>query len=109
MAATYYNEPVEKGGCIYILTNKNNTTMYVGVTADLPGRIMEHKERVYPKCFTSRYNLTKLVYYEMFHSIEEAIEREKQLKVGPRRRKLRLINGMNPEWRDLFEDDVKYW
>jgi len=99
---------MEKGGCIYILTNKNNTTLYTGVTADLPGRVIEHKERIYPKCFTSRYNVTKLIYFEMFHSIEEAIEREKQIKGGSRWRKERLIALMNPEWRDLY-DDVKYW
>jgi len=99
---------MEKGGCIYILTNNHNTSLYVGVIADLAGRVMEHKERIHRKSFSARYNLTKLVYYEMFHSIEEAIDREKQLKAGPRWRKDRLITEMNPEWSDLY-DDVKYW
>ena len=99
---------MEKGGCIYIVTNEHHTTLYIGVTADLPGRIMEHREKIYRNSFTSRYNLSKLVYYEMFHSIEEAIEREKQLKAGSRKKKEQLITTLNPEWNDLF-DEVKYW
>lgn len=83
-------------------------TLYTGVTADLPGRIVEHREKIYPASFTARYNLTKLVYYESFHSIEEAIEREKQLKAGSRKKKEKLISSLNPEWKDLF-DEVKYW
>jgi putative endonuclease len=99
---------MEKGGCIYILTNKNNTTLYTGVSAELSDRVMQHKERINRKSFTSKYNLTKLVYYELFHSIEEAIEREKQIKAGSRKRKERMISSMNPQWRDLY-DEVKYW
>jgi len=99
---------MENGGCVNIITNAHHTTLYIGVTADLPGRIVEHREKVYPTSFTARYNLTKLVYYETFHSIVEAIEREKQLKAGSRKTKEELITAFNPEWRDLF-DEVKYW
>lgn len=86
------------------MTNNHNTTLYVGVTSDLLNRVDQHKNKVYPKSFTSRYNLFKLVYDEGFHSIEEAINREKQLKAGSRKNKEKLINGLNPEWRDLSND-----
>ena len=97
-----------RGGCIYIMTNKHHTTIYVGVTSDLVSRILEHREGVYPKSFTARYNLHKLVYFEKFSSIEEAIDREKQLKGGSRQKKIDLIKGMNPDWKDLYED-IKRW
>lgn len=97
-----------KGGSIYILANKNNTTLYVGVTSDLYSRLIEHKEKKYPTSFTSRYNLNKLVYFESYHSIAEAIDREKQLKAGSRKKKVDLINSSNPDWRDLF-DEVASW
>src|SRR5437763_699355 len=97
---------MEKGGCIYILTNTHHTTLYVGVTSDLVSRVVEHREMISPKSFTARYNLFKLVYYELFHSIEEAIAREKQIKGGSRVAKEKLVNAANPEWRDLF-DEVK--
>lgn len=99
---------IEVGGCIYILTNEHHTTLNLGVTADLHSRIVEHREKVNPKSFTARYNIFKLVYYETFYSIEEAIEREKQLKAGSRKTKDTLINKSNPEWKDLFEI-TKYW
>ncbi len=98
---------MQRGGCVYILTNNHNTTLYIGVTANLPRRIMEHKEKVHPKSFTAMYNLFKLVYYETFHSIEEAIAREKQLKGGSRKKKEALIAAFNPGWVDLF-DEVTY-
>jgi putative endonuclease len=97
-----------RGGCVYIITNKHHTTLYTGVTADLFSRIAEHKEKSDPKSFTARYNLNKLVYYQRFLSIEEAIEREKQIKGGSRQKKMDLINRMNPEWKDLWEV-VKTW
>lgn len=97
-----------KGGCIYIMTNKNHTTIYVGVTSALLHRMIEHREKKYPKSFTSRYNINKLVYYEAFHSIVEAIAREKQIKGGSRADKEKLIRTINPEWKDLFED-VRKW
>lgn len=98
-----------KGGYIYILTNINNTTLYVGVTSDIITRIHEHKEKVYPKSFTSRYNFNKLVYYESFSTIDEAILREKQLKAGSRQRNIQLIESVNPEWLDLYPDILKTW
>ena len=90
------------------MANGRNTVLYTGVTADLYSRVVEHKESYYPNSFTSRYNVFKLVYYESFYSIEEAIEREKQIKAGSRASKEKLINAMNPEWRDLFEEVSKW-
>jgi putative endonuclease len=90
-----------KPGYVYILTNKNNTTLYVGVTANLIRRIEEHKTKMNPKSFTARYNLDKLVYYEAFHMIGDAIGREKQLKAGSRAKKVALIEKENNAWRDL--------
>ncbi len=95
-----------KPGFIYIMTNKNNTTLYVGVTSNLPKRVMEHQQGKYENSFTSRYNLHKLVYWESFQEIGDAIAREKQLKAGSRQKKLDLINSANPQWRDLH-DEIK--
>lgn len=93
-----------KPGFIYIMTNSNNTTLYVGVTSNLPQRVMEHKEGRYSQSFTSRYKLYKLVYWESFQDIGDAIGREKQLKAGSRVKKEILINSINSEWKDLYED-----
>jgi putative endonuclease len=87
------------------MTNLNNTTLYIGVTSNLQYRVWQHKNRFYQKSFTTRYNLTKLVYYECFLSIEDAIIREKQLKGGSRARKIDLINSMNAEWNDLYQEE----
>jgi putative endonuclease len=95
---------MERGGAVYIMANKNNTTLYVGVTSNIVSRIYEHKEKVYPKSFTAKYNLNKLVYFEGFHSIEEAIAREKQIKGGSRKKKVQLIKSTNPLWKDLYEE-----
>ncbi len=92
-----------KEGFVYILTNTNNTTLYVGVTSNLILRIQEHKEKKDKKSFTARYNLSKLVYYETFQNIGDAIAREKQLKSGSRANKIELIERENPEWKDLNE------
>ena len=73
---------MQKGGYVYILTNKNHKTLYVGVTNDLQRRLGEHKERINPKSFTARYKCNKLVYFEEFSDIESAIRREKQIKGG---------------------------
>jgi putative endonuclease len=81
---------------IYILTNAAHTVLYVGVTNNLQRRVMEHKTGQNKKSFTKRYNVNKLVYYEVFSSITEAIKREKQLKAGSRQKKPDLINGFNP-------------
>lgn len=91
-----------KPGFVYMLTNKNNTTLYVGVTSEIVKRIKDHKEKKYPRSFTSRYNLDKLVYYEVLRSMSATIGREKQLKAGSRAKKLALIESVNPDWRDLY-------
>ena len=92
---------MEKGGYIYILTNKNHTVLYTGVTSNLTNRLYEHRTGLYKNAFTNKYNVKKLVYFEGFTSIEEAIIREKQIKAGSRQKKLDLINHFNPEWKDL--------
>jgi putative endonuclease len=88
--------------CVYIVTNKANTVLYVGVTSDLQGRISEHKLKIY-KGFTAKYECNKLVYFEDFQWIQDAIAREKQLKAGSRRKKVDLIVANNPLWIDLSE------
>ena len=95
---------MKRGGYIYILTNKNHTVLYTGVTSNLRNRIFEHKENVYKSAFTKRYNVHKLVYYESFLHIEEAIAREKQIKGGSRSNKVVLIDTFNPQWKDLSGD-----
>ena len=92
---------MEKGGYIYILTNKNHTVLYTGVTSNLFNRLYEHRTGVYKTSFTFKYNVKELVYYEGFTSIEEAIYREKQIKGGSRQKKLDMINELNPTWKDL--------
>lgn len=99
---------MEKGGAIYIMTNKNKTTFYIGVTSNLRNRIIQHKEHYFKLSFTSKYNLTYCIYYESFFSIEEAIAREKVLKKWRREKKINLINSFNPEWKDLWEE-IKLW
>ena len=86
---------------VYILTNKNNTTLYVGVTNALGRRLREHKTKMNPKSFTACYNVDKLVYYEGFTSIKDAIAREKFIKRKRRSWKDKLIEGVNPQWREL--------
>ena len=93
---------MERGGCVYILTNYSHTVLYIGVTSDLYSRIIQHKEKFYPNSFTAKYNCCKLVYYEQFITIEEAIGKEKQLKNWKRAWKINLINSENPNWEDLF-------
>lgn len=87
---------------IYILTNKNNSTLYIGVTNNLTRRIYEHKEKLTPG-FSNDYQLSKLVYYEQFPSITQAIEREKALKDWHHDWKTRLITKENPSWKDLYQ------
>ena len=91
-------------GFVYILTNKNNSVLYTGVTSNLKERIEQHKGRKHPESFSKRYNCNKLVYYEVHDSIVEAIAREKIIKGGSRKRKLDLINSTNPGWTDLSND-----
>ena len=90
------------------MVNVHHTVFYTGVTADLYTRITEHKEKIHRYSFTAKYNIIKLVYFESFISIEEAIEREKQVKKYSRYKKVALIVKLNPEWKDLY-DEVKYW
>jgi len=89
--------------CVYILASKRNGTLYIGVTSGLAKRIGEHKNK-FVEGFTKRYDVEKLVYYEAHDSAEAAIQREKQLKKWNRAWKLHLIEGMNPEWRDLYDE-----
>ena len=95
---------MKHGGFVYIITNKTYTVLYTGVTSELRARIYEHKTKFYPKSFTAKYNCDKIVWYEQLPYIEEAIEREKQIKAGNRKAKEQLITLMNPEWKDLWED-----
>ena len=86
---------------VYIMTNKINTVLYTGITSNLKKRIWEHKEKTI-KGFTKKYNIDKLVYWEIFNDPENAILREKQIKAGSRSKKIELIKGINPEWKDLY-------
>jgi putative endonuclease len=90
---------------VYLLANKRNTVFYIGVTSDLIKRIWQHKEKLV-EGFTKKYNADKLVYYEVFDSIQEAIKREKQLKNWRREWKLDLIRSQNPEFKDLYPEIV---
>jgi len=83
------------------MTNKANTVIYTGVTSDLKKRVYEHREKTIDG-FTKKYNVNKLVYYEILNDIKDAIQREKQIKGGPRKKKIGLINSMNPGFRDLY-------
>ena len=94
MERTYY---------IYIMTNKGNRVLYTGVTGDLVNRVYQHRERQV-QGFTSRYNVTKLVYFEIFNDPVNAIAREKQMKAGSRGKKVKLIERYNPEWKDLYPE-----
>ena len=85
------------------MTNPRNTVIYTGVTNNLKRRLFEHREKLI-NGFTRRYRISKLVYYEVFEDAENAILREKQVKGGSRRKKVLLIDSMNPEWRDLYEE-----
>ena len=86
---------------VYIMTNRPRShVLYTGITSELPQRVFQHKNKVHPG-FTSRYNLTRLVYYEMFYRAGDAIAREKQIKGWLRIKKIRLIESMNPRWEDL--------
>ena len=88
---------------VYILTNKASTVLYTGVTNDLKRRAYEHRTNAVPG-FTARFGVHRLVYYEVGGAIASAIEREKAIKGGSRRRKVELVDGFNPTWRDLYDD-----
>ncbi len=90
---------------VYIITNSRNTVLYTGVTGNLAARIYYHKNKSVSS-FSSKYNLEKLVYYEVYEEINLAIAREKQIKAGSRKKKIDLINKFNPSWKDLFSTIV---
>lgn len=90
-------------GYIYILASKRNGTLYIGVTSDLVRRIYEHKNDL-ADGFTNKHSVHDLIYYEKYDSIEDAIVREKQLKKWKRDWKLKLIEGFNPDWKDLYDE-----
>jgi putative endonuclease len=92
-----------KAPCVYMMTNKRNGTIYTGVTSNLSQRAYQHRNKL-NRGFTSRYSCALLVWYEYCERMEDAIGREKQIKAGSRKRKLALIETMNPHWRDLYEE-----
>jgi putative endonuclease len=89
-------------GYFYILTNAHHTVLYCGATNDLYRRVQEHKSKIYTNSFTARYNIDKLVYFEAFSIVADAFTRGKQVKGGSRKKKVALIESINPEWNDLF-------
>ena len=96
---------MEKKGFVYILFSEKNGTLYTGVTSNLVKRVYEHKQKlVYG--FTKKYNVDKLGYFEIYESIEQAIEREKQIKAGSRKKKIDLIEKENPSWKDLYSSII---
>ena len=97
---------MEKKGYVYILFNKRNGTLYTGVTSNLVKRIYEHKNK-FVKGFTEKYAVDKLGYFEIYEDIEQAIEREKQIKKWNRNWKIKLIEKENPNWEDLYNEIIK--
>ena len=93
----------EKQYYVYIMTKAHNTVLYTGVTNELQRRVIEHKSGKGSE-FTKKYNLTRLIYFESGDDINVAIAREKQIKAGSRKKKIELIESINPEWKDLFEE-----
>ena len=96
---------MERQFFVYIMTNRQHTVLYTGVTSDLVRRVHEHRTKAVPG-FTTRYNLDKLVFYELAAQAPGAIAREKQIKAGSRARKIALIEGVNPGWRDFYGNIV---
>jgi putative endonuclease len=95
--------PVGKEYCVYIMTNMHNTVLYTGVTNNLARRVYEHKNGL-GSAFVKKYNVHKLIYYEVGDNIQSVLAREKQIKGGSRQKKINLIKSLNPEWKDLFEE-----
>jgi len=94
---------ISKQYFVYIMTNAHNTVLYTGVTNNLARRVYEHKNGLGSK-FVKKYNVHKLVYYEIGNDINAATAREKQIKGDSRKKKIDLINNMNPQWKDLYEE-----
>ncbi|RYZ85654.1 MAG: GIY-YIG nuclease family protein [Proteobacteria bacterium] len=99
---------MERGGCIYIMTNYQRTVLYIGVTSELEVRVIQHRDKFNPKSFTAKYSLSICVYYEFYPSIEEAIAREKQLKKWSRIKKENLIASTNRSWVDLTPEVISW-
>ena len=97
-----------KGGCVYIMSNRSNSVLYIGVTSDLITRVDQHKTKYFPQSFSSRYKCFKLVYFESYHHIEEALAREKELKGFTRRKKEVIIDTKNPHRIDLYDEVLKW-
>jgi len=93
---------MEREYYVYIMTNKNNTVLYTGVTNDISKRVYEHKEKIV-EGFTKKYSITKLVYLESYNYVNDALAREKQIKAGSRKKKIQLIESINKEHRDLYD------
>ena len=93
----------EKLYSVYIMINKHNTTLYTGVTNNLYRRVLQHRSYE-GGGFTRKYNLSKLIYYEVTGDVAAAILREKQIKAGSRKKKIALVNSINPDWKDLFPE-----
>jgi putative endonuclease len=91
--------------CVYFMTNAHNTVIYCGVTNNLARRVYEHKNGL-GGIFTKKYNVNKLVYYEVGDNVHAALAREKQIKGGSRKKKMDLVNIVNPEWKDLFDEII---
>ena len=87
--------------CVYIITNNSNSVLYTGVTSNLQKRMLQHIDKSFGG-FSARYNLSKLVFFEEFGSMAQAIDREKQIKGLRREKKIKLVEDMNPEWQPLF-------
>ena len=94
---------MQKQPCVYILASKRNGTLYTGVTSNLIKRVWEHKQHVVAG-FTKKYNVTQLVWYEVHETMDSAISREKQIKNWKRAWKINVIETLNPQWRDLYDD-----
>ncbi|MFT6746491.1 MAG: putative endonuclease [Glaciecola sp.] len=98
---------MERGGWVYITSNSDNKVLYTGVTSNLRGRIFDHKDKKYVDSFTAKFNMNKLVYYKAFFSIEEAIIEKKKIKGGSRKGKIQRIESMNPDWNELFSEEME--
>lgn len=105
----YMTKPLQITGTVYILTNKNHTVLYTGVTSNLFVRMQQHISKYYPDSFTAKYYTTKLVYYKQYETIELAIAEEKRIKGGNRQQKMDLINSINANWIDLWLTEVSKW
>ena len=95
-----------KTGVVYIMASPNKGVLYTGITSSLYNRVWQHRNKYYPDSFTSKYNCVLLVYYRAFDRIEGAIMEEKRIKAGSRSQKEELINSVNPEWKDLWDELV---